>query len=413
MKTYQRVQNPTEKYQKVETYHTSKGTLTLLESKPLTSTTISAPVKIETKEPRTRYESEFLNFLSQTIEKEDNSGKNSPRAFGASSSMPKLSTPEPEPNAEHEQMPQLDPQSVERRQVVMKSLENENPAKCSPQKAFEMTKQPVIQNPNSVWTNCYTVNRCSTTYLNKDRFYPMTNKAIRLVDEDPVEYVAKEEEVCSVPVVEDMSDTCSSSCSCSSCSSGSSSSDSDCDEKTKTSTDSLQNNKENSNKKNYETTKYLTKLLFGVNKLKGKPLSISQMVLGVRKKGRPTKQEWEKIQNFRDAVSKCKEKWTESGVAPKESLNELKTYMAEPILNDLNERKKQLTPLEVRVELENVLDYFNRDIQNYLKSGLPLFNVSSLPICRKKTVGLTVEKEKTVISFCFIFLLIYFCFFFF
>ncbi|KAJ8984160.1 hypothetical protein NQ317_017812 [Molorchus minor] len=112
---------------------------------------------------------------------------------------------------------------------------------------------------------------------------------------------------------------------------------------------------------------------------------LSEIILGVRKKGRPPKDLQGKFTAIRNMLDSFKERFS---FAP--SRGPQPANPGAPLSKYLSYKKANLTPLDCRVETEDVLRYFSRDVQEYLKSGLTLFNVSSVPIAQ---VARTADEE--------------------
>jgi jumonji domain-containing protein 2 len=439
LKAFRKVKDPTEQFrmdQKVQTIHTSKGTITVLESRPVCSKPVPEvkPISVCSADKTSMYEDAFLSFLSKA--KEDPKmvcvKTNKPRneaataAFEApsatstpvksnelaSSSMPQLTIPEPEPVMEHEQMPKLDPQSVPVEEVVpvvqVNPVPQQNGQTKSPnyppiaQPFYQMPRGP--HKPNLIWSNhnFYTVNHCTTTtYLNKDRFYPMTNSAIKL-DGESQEPRQRTLEVISESESESESSS-GETCSCCDSCCENESTDSESDHKSEENSSSVLNSikdvgggDEEVKKKrgrppknpsfDLERIKKIAELVVAVKN--GKKMANLKKVFNGRRPGRPPKNATDSPINdprpyTLDNVKKVLGK--KLGRPPKQpNNNNTSTVDLQSYNKKILEKMAKLTPLEAKVKLVNVLDSFTKDVQNYLKSGMPLLNVSSLSIGQGK-----------------------------
>ncbi|KAG5876138.1 hypothetical protein JTB14_029703 [Gonioctena quinquepunctata] len=127
--------------------------------------------------------------------------------------------------------------------------------------------------------------------------------------------------------------------------------------------------------KNY-TRKLVTKQLRAVEP---RPY-LSEIFLGARKKGRSKKNLQQQISIIKNMLNNIKNS--------KNCYNHTFSHVSQSTDSDtslskyLSYKKAILTPSECCVEMVDVLINFSKDIQEYLKSGLTLFNVNSIPIAQ-------------------------------
>ncbi|XP_044260124.1 uncharacterized protein LOC123008406 [Tribolium madens] len=381
LKAFRKVKDSSEQFrmeQKVQTIHTSKGTLTVLESRP-----VVPPPEIKPVERKSLYEDAFLNFL--TTKNNDKQKKNPvptpppppPSVVPdlASSSMPNLTEPEPVIVERSDQMPKLDPVPVEEAPTVQVSP-NPVPPTYTPQGYYQ-------RKPNLIWSNhkYYTVNHCTTTYLNEDRFYPMTNSAIKL--DEPIVLLDKTIDFEKSPSESSDSDSeCScETCSCSEC--DDSEPNTEMNENSSNSiniqevpeTNIVQKRNRPTKKLSLERLKQITQHVLGMKngeKFYNNKIEALKKLLLARRRGRPPK----KPLSLTQLLEEVGKKWSRNN---NNTMTDFHSYNKK-ILDKI----AKLTPLEPKVKLVDVLNNFTNDVQNYLKSGLPLLNVSSLSLDGKK-----------------------------
>ncbi|CAH0548665.1 unnamed protein product [Brassicogethes aeneus] len=496
----------------VQTIKTSKGIITVLESRPVMSkpkpvcTTVSSTASTSTSTGTgtvMKYENAFLNFLSEkearknvkkvtkqkakqtTVKKED---------ANSVTAMPELSSPlKEECYVKHDEMPELAPISLQQnaqnfaqpnvqdftqpnvqdftqpivqdftQQNVQTAQQNEvyvlnqndnlqvfsvqtnspngiktEDAKPAAPTVYSMeTVHPLFlpptvptvvkppepkRGPNLIWSNqnFFTVNKLSsTTYLNDDRFYPMTSKPISLcgnekvvvetVPQDEIDtgahlvadlndfndfvehHLTKKEVVSDSDDTDGDSDDNDYSTSSSTVSAYSSdyetSDDSDCEicrakrptatpEEAKPVLKETTNNINAVKKRRYTKKKFTS--LTGKSKLvqpkkmviRKKHIKPSQLIYGVSKCGRPRKDLKDQYKKLKDKIRDYQKNHSTATII--DDKRDLSMYL------DL--KRETLTPMEVKVSVTNVLDNFSKDVQDYLSQGLTLFNVSTLPI---------------------------------
>ncbi|XP_057653503.1 uncharacterized protein LOC130892248 isoform X1 [Diorhabda carinulata] len=367
--------------------------------------------------------------------------------------MPQLSVPES--FTDYEDMPKLGSPAVatkvnlselDRREEAVKGLldmYSVNIEKTAATPALEKEDSPPKKfKPNLIWTNhkYYTTFRCETVYDNADRFYPMTgipipsdsNKkvvvepiptitsnitALEEEEEENEDVIEKEEEKERIYVQEnDISNEIATEIEIqssgntysdqdgSSDDSSSSDCESDCEKckKLNSTEEIVPLNTDEDIKENLKSKRGARQIrrvkkpaiprIFG--KTKGKRgnsksrLYLSEIIFGVKKKGRPKKNDQIRYQVLRNL---CKKKCLPSNKKNCKD-GELSEY--------LMYKKAHFTPAECYVDTKDVLDNFSKDIQDYLKSGLTLFNVGSIPIeeCSKLTNSESFEPKDVEIG---------------
>ncbi|XP_023017300.2 uncharacterized protein isoform X2 [Leptinotarsa decemlineata] len=112
--------------------------------------------------------------------------------------------------------------------------------------------------------------------------------------------------------------------------------------------------------------------------------SLSKMILGVRRRGRPKKDDQHKFSLIKSMLNDYRRLFD---FTPSEGPHT--TDPNAPLSKYLSYKKASLTPLECYVETKNVFDNFSKDIQEYLLSGLTLFNVNSIPIAQTNSTSFT------------------------
>lgn len=115
---------------------------------------------------------------------------------------------------------------------------------------------------------------------------------------------------------------------------------------------------------------------------------LSEIILGVRKKGRPNKNVQHKFTAIRNIINNFKDRFNFKPAKGPQS-----TDPNAPLSKYLAYKKASLTPLDCCVEVPDVLCHFSKDFQEYLKSGLTLFNVSSIPIAQTHPTSDSSLKE--------------------
>nr|CAH7718795.1 unnamed protein product [Callosobruchus chinensis] len=315
--------------------------------------------------------------------------------------MPELSPPEPSiPGAVHDQMPQL-------------AVQNDTFIDAS-------DAPPKNYNSTLLWNSqkYFTVNSCSEMiYDNPDRFYPMTHMPIPLISEDNTKVVVEtipeevsdcitaleecdfEHVVLELEVTEckkeesDWEDSLGDDDAGGSDEDNSNWSDEDAQEKNvvkeeeEIKVDVVTVDKENavSNVKTRECPKHPSLPKVGhkrrnrtadaqlrkhiTQKLTSRKC-LSEITAGTKKRGRPRKANrlvHEMLKDFKRRFDFTPSKLPQS-----------KSDRNAPLSKYLSYKKANFTPLECHVECVDVLENFSKDVQEYLKSGLTLFNVSSV-----------------------------------
>lgn len=100
-------------------------------------------------------------------------------------------------------------------------------------------------------------------------------------------------------------------------------------------------------------------------------LCLSEIILGLRKKGRPKVEDQASFTKIKKLVKNFKDRFDFTPSSKP-------TDPTAPLSKYLSYKKASLTPLECYVHVSDVFQYFSKDIQEYLKSGLTLFNVQSI-----------------------------------
>ncbi|CAH1979501.1 unnamed protein product [Acanthoscelides obtectus] len=323
--------------------------------------------------------------------------------------MPELTPPEPSNSGvEHDQMPQL---AVQGDTFIT--------ATDSP---------PNNYNPSMLWNSqkYFTVNSCSKMiYDNPDRFYPMSYAPITLDIEDNkkvvvenipedvsvnitsleecnFQHIGLELEVTGQKELDsDSSDSSSDSSDDDSNGSGSNFSD---EEHQKNISKKVDNeevdvvtvDKENvrSNLKKKQCSKYpalakaknrrrnqtaSTALKSTMKQAIGKQKSrrcLSEITVGAKKSRRLPKSN---LSVVREMLQDFKRRFDFSPSTVPQAASDPKA----PLSKYLRYKKANFTPLECRVACVDVLKNFSKDVQEYLLSGLTLFNVSSVPLQEK------------------------------
>ncbi|CAG9861596.1 unnamed protein product [Phyllotreta striolata] len=342
-----------------------------------------------------------------------------------SQQMPLLSTPEP--FCEHDDMPKLDSPvvatpvnltEIDRRDEAVKGLLDMYSVSIEKAAKAETSLPPKKHKPNLIWSNhkYYTTYRCSeTTYTNLNRFFPLTNLPIpradvgNEADSNKVIVEAQPNEITdSITALEliqpglnepdttgEESEEDSGSSSSSDEYTSSSECESDCEECLKekqVSNQTVQTKKNCPINDDYEDIKENLRTKFKKNKSsrgRGRPkksvnkkrFSLSEIILGVRKLGRPCKEDQLQLNKAKLMIDKYKQRFMNEGLSLK-----------------LANMRALMTPLECYVNAENVLDNFSEDMQKYLTSGLTLFNVSSIHLTKdcKKALEDRDEEEEAV-----------------
>lgn len=117
---------------------------------------------------------------------------------------------------------------------------------------------------------------------------------------------------------------------------------------------------------------------------------LSEIILGVRKKGRPNKNVQHKFTAIKNIINNFKDRFNFKPAKGPQSTNP-----DAPLSKYLAYKKASLTPLDCCVEVQDVLSRFSKDFQEYLKSGLTLFNVSSIPIAQSCPASDSNVKEES------------------
>ncbi|CAG9815127.1 unnamed protein product [Phaedon cochleariae] len=138
----------------------------------------------------------------------------------------------------------------------------------------------------------------------------------------------------------------------------------------------FENNKNNNNN-NYSVKKGSPK------QVKSSPRPyLSEIIMGVRKKGRPPA-------NYQSQFTLIKKMLNDF----KNRSESVPSKVDGSLSEHLSLKKANLTPVECYVKAQDVLSNFSKEIQEYLHSGLTLFNVSSLPIARSCDVKKSVVRN--------------------
>ncbi|XP_066148944.1 uncharacterized protein [Euwallacea fornicatus] len=305
----------------------------------------------------------------------------------------------------------LKPQEAVVQKIILPPGITLNPVQAARDGNNYQTLQPA-QKP--VWTNqnWYSVNSCpKTIYLNKDRFYPMTQQPIKLdkgeeamQQNNDVEELPNEKEAVPVLPISDVEDIALDMEVGTEPENGEEIAIQTVHEKeprviveninlnfcsqlseinpSQTSPPKPPSNNNNKVAKQPGTLNLKNKMLqlfLNSKRTCGDAGTIDLSTLtGVKRSGRASKvQKHRNLELLKELIRFCKNHATstKSRVPPVPS-----EVLAQP--RSLEQLREDLTPLNVAVEVEDILSHFSPSLQERMKKGCTLYNVSSSPVSR-------------------------------